>query len=293
MEEKKESFFEKNKVALGIAVAGLIALGGFIAFKAGSSNPAPKKDQGQSVKSSGVENSGVSQGSKTSGASNAAYDAKVNLLRGKIANETQKGELEMNTILLMHEALIDIAYEGFGELVTNNRAERRKVLGKDDAAYENFVIKGAEEIEKLISAKMKQVTEDCGCSMALYERSCQNWATKNPQFAMLSILIIEKMKIKIPSANKGEITLENAKDMMKFQIQEFPRIDIKVKNMQVYPLVKQSWLGDIVAEKFGFEEEDMAKIKGLELDPEIRQLAQQLQTLIQMDAISVMGRQGM
>ena len=92
---------------------------------------------------------------------------------------------------------------------------------------------------------------------------------------------------------REDATLENAKDMMKFQIQEFPRIDIKVKNMQVYPLVKQSWLGDIVAEKFGFEEEDMAKIKGLELDPEIRQLAQQLQTLIQMDAISVMGRQGM
>lgn len=46
--------------------------------------------------------------------------------------------------------------------------------------------------------------------------------------------------------------------------------------MQVYPLVKQNWLGDITAEKFGIEEEDLAAIPGLAQDNDVRLLAQQL-----------------
>jgi len=49
-----------------------------------------------------------------------------------------------------------------------------------------------------------------------------------------------------------------------------------VSNKQVYPLVKQSQLSDITAEKFGYEEEDLASVPGLSQDAEIRQLAQQL-----------------
>lgn len=46
-------------------------------------------------------------------------------------------------------------------------------------------------------------------------------------------------------------------DVLKFQINEFPKIKIEVKNRQAAPLVKQSWMGDLTFEKFGIEEEDL------------------------------------
>jgi len=196
----------------------------------------------------------------------------------------------MQTIMLIHEALMDITETEFGALILKNRVARRAVRGNDNAAYESIVVKGAEDIEKLISNKIQRVLGDCGSTMAIYEKSCQNWANKNPQFAMMSILMIERMKTKIPSqADKSLLTLENAKKMMRFQISEYPNIQITCSNPQVTPLVKQSWLGDMSAEEFGFEEEDITTIPGLTMDHEIRQLAQQLQTQMQMDAFSAMG----
>jgi hypothetical protein len=195
----------------------------------------------------------------------------------------------MNTIVLIHEALMDITEDDFGKAMVENRRERREVIGKDDAKYEAFVVKGAEEIEKLISSKIQIVLKDCGATTQLYEQSCQSWANKNPQFAMMSILMIEKMKTKIPKKAGASMTIAQAKEMMKYQIEQYPQIKVNVANKQVYPLVKQSWLGDVTAEKFGFEEEDLAAVPGLSQDAEIRQLAQQLQTLMQMDAFSMMS----
>jgi len=78
----------------------------------------------------------------------------------------------MNTIVLIHEALMDISEEAFGLAILDNRIKRRQVMGKNDLEYENLVVQGAEEIEKLITNKMEQVLEDCKSSTQLYERSC-------------------------------------------------------------------------------------------------------------------------
>lgn len=78
----------------------------------------------------------------------------------------------MNTIVLIHEALMDISEEAFGLAILDNRIKRRQVMGKNDLEYENLVVQGAEEIEKLITTKMEQVLEDCKSSTQLYERSC-------------------------------------------------------------------------------------------------------------------------
>lgn len=120
---------------------------------------------------------------------------------------------------------------------------------------------------------MEEVLRDCEVSTQLYEQSCQNWANKNPQFAMMSILMIEKMKTKIPKQNPKTMNIAEARQMLKFQIENYSHIKLVVQNNEVYPLVKQSWLGDITAEKFGFEEEDLATVPNLGQDVEVRQYA--------------------
>lgn len=292
-----ESWISKNKVNLGVAIGALISLGAGIAYWSYRRGRYPEipdisVQPGARIPKQ-LQNAVPITDSSSLGtvASNKPqYVNKIKILREKVAAESKRGELDMNTIVLIHEALMDISEDAFGISILENRIKRRQVLGKSDQDYENLVVEGAEEIEKLITTKMEEVLQDCQTSTQLYERSCQSWANKNPQFAMMSILMIEKMKTKIPKGDKVVLmTMNDAREMLKFQIEQYPQIKVAVKNNQVYPLVKQSWLGDITAEKFGFEEEDLANVPNLSQDHEVRQYAQQLQTLMQMDAFSMMG----
>lgn len=293
---QSESWISKNKVNLGVAIGVLVTLGAGIAywsFKRGRYPDIPDinvqpgaripKQLQQAIPITDASSLGTVASTKPQ------YINKIKILREKIEVESKRGELDMNTIVLIHEALMDISEEAFGLAILDNRIKRRQVMGKNDLEYENLVVQGAEEIEKLITNKMEQVLEDCKSSTQLYERSCQSWANKNPQFAMMSILMIEKMKTKIPNKSGKTMTMTDAREMLKFQIEQYPQIKVTVQNKQVYPLVKQSWLGDITAEKFGFEEEDLATVPNLSQDNDVRQYAQQLQTLMQMDAFSMMG----
>lgn len=293
MEKNQETFIEKHGMKLGVAI-GILLAGtlAYFSYQAGQTEQEPEEEQNLLRASTRSESKPKPVKKDPSPISNnsPAYVTKITSLREKIPQELRRGELDMGTIIQIHEALIDISKADFGKCIVHNRTQRREVRGKDDAEYERLVVQGATEIEQLISRKIQEVLKDAGCTMALYESSCQSWANKNPQFAMMSILMIEKMKTEIPSKVKqSDLTIQRAIDMMKFQIQEYPRIKVQVQNRQVMPLVKQSWLGDVTAEKFGFEEEDISRVDGLAQNNEVRQLAQQLQTLMQMDAFSMMG----
>lgn len=291
----EQSWVSKNKMSLGVAIGALIALGAGIAFWSFNRGrypeiPDPNMDPASKIPrvAGGFP---VPDNNPIAGIASDKpnYVNKIRILREKVAAETKRGELDMNTIVLIHEALMDITEKDFGNVIVQNRQQRREVIRKNDAQYEALVVKGAEEIEKLITTKIQIVLNDCQATTRIYEQSCQSWANKNPQFAMMSILMIEKMKTKIPKKAGETMTMAHAKEMMKYQIEQYPQIKVNVNNRQVYPLVKQSWLGDITAEKFGYEEEDLASVPGLSQDAEVRQLAQQLQTLMQMDAFSMMG----
>lgn len=291
MEKERESFMEKHGMKLGVAV-GILLAGAAAYFSFQLAQEEEEEQAGVEVETKRVTGGQQQQGqdSNTFTHSSVVYQRMINALRQKVPTELRKGELEMATIIQIHEALIEITKTDFGKCISHNREQRRAVRGKDDAEYERLVVKGAQDIEQLISRQIQVVLRDIGCTMALYESSCQSWANKNPQFAMMSILMIEKMKTEIPSkVDKSQLTVDRAIEMMKFQIKEYPTIKVQVQNRQVMPLVKQSWLGDVTAEKFGFEEEDIAGISGLVENTEVRQLAQQLQTQMQMDAFSMMG----
>eukprot|EP00997_Jenningsia_sp_PLL12_P010794 NODE_8148_length_422_cov_55.549598_g7283_i0.p1 GENE.NODE_8148_length_422_cov_55.549598_g7283_i0~~NODE_8148_length_422_cov_55.549598_g7283_i0.p1 ORF type:complete len:126 (+),score=24.06 NODE_8148_length_422_cov_55.549598_g7283_i0:22-378(+) len=101
---------------------------------------------------------------------------------------------------------------------------------------------------------------------------------------------IEKMKSGIPSdRDLSGLNGAKAKEMIRFQIEAYPNIDIEVPNPQLAALVKQSYMGDMTFEEFGFEEEDFAQLGQLGQDPEFQNLVRQLQGIIQADAMAAMG----
>jgi len=179
---------KQKKVGLGVAIGVLIALGAGIAFWGFRRGRYPNdQDAGQENISKDPSNKAAGSGEPSNNedlqdlaSDKPEYVKKIKILRGKVAAESRKGELDMHTIILINEALMDITEEDFGKEIVQNRNERRAVIGKDDRQYEELVVKGATQIEKLVSTKILVVLKDCGATSQIYEQSSQSWANKNP-----------------------------------------------------------------------------------------------------------------
>ena len=279
----KKSFIEKHggKIGAILMVGGAVLGLGFFYYSYRKSSNRQDKDGNQSVASN----------SKSYASKDKRYINYIRTLREMVIDDIERGELSINTLMNMHEALMIAAGADYGKLVLKNREERRKIRQTNQGLYERLVIQEAEQKENLISQTIEKVANDCNCPLELYESSCASWAQKNPQFAMMSVLMIEKMKSFIPSSSKNNITPELVKEMLRFQISKYPKIDIEPSIPEIYGLLKQTWLSDITFEQFKVEEEELMKIssKTLRKNQDIQELAQQLQTIIQTDIMAKSG----
>ena len=185
---------------------------------------------------------------------------------------------------MIHDALVEFSYLDFGKLIVENRRQRRDVKDRDMALYEEFVKNGTMCLEMMINQNIQTVLEACEISPQLYEESNVYWSEINPQFQLISLLVIDKMKLMIPSSFEKEITADDVLKIMDFQIDNYSKIKInQTGNPQITAMVKQSYLHDMVFEQFKMEEEDYSKAKGLEGNQVFAQKAQQLQYMVQMD----------
>ena len=75
----------------------------------------------------------------------------IRTLREMVFDDIERGELSINTLMNMHEALMIAAGNDYGKLVLKNREERRRIREADLALYERLVIQEAEQKENLIS----------------------------------------------------------------------------------------------------------------------------------------------
>lgn len=143
-------------------------------------------------------------------------------------------------------------------------------------------------IETMLISSMQKVCQDCGTTMEMYENSNQYWAQINPQFALLSMLMMDKMKLMMPKTK--DATVEDALAVFDFQIKIYPTLtELQVESPELLPLIKQAWLSDMVKEEFGLEEEDYIKAPGLERNMAFRQKAEQLAHMIQQEAMMMGG----
>jgi len=126
--------------------------------------------------------------------------------------------------------------------------------------------------------------EKCELSMDKFEHSNAHWAQINPQFALLTMLLLDKLKLSVP--NTKNCVVEDALAIFDFQLANYQSVTFAGAPLdpQLIPMIKQSWLSDMVYEKFGLEEEDYIKAPGLESNMEFREKAQQLAQIIQADS---------
>jgi hypothetical protein len=62
-------------------------------------------------------------------------------------------------------------------------------------------------------------------------------------------------------------------EILKVQCDLYPNINIKIKNLDFYSLIKQNWLEDLIFEKFGLESEEYCSVPGLEKSKEFAKAA--------------------
>ena len=118
------TWITENKVSLGVAIGVLLALGAGIAawgFNRGRYPEIPELnvEPADKVSKPLPHNITAPDSNNIPGiaSQDSKYINKIKLLRDKVAVESKKGELEMNTIVLIHEALMDITEDNFGKAI--------------------------------------------------------------------------------------------------------------------------------------------------------------------------------
>lgn len=229
---------------------------------------------------------------KTNSETGAMYNDKITLVKKQMAGEAGSQHLSMKTIMRVHEALIEACVSEFTVITKKTRADRRAVKSVDTlSAYADCAVRSTEQIEQLLIGNMDKVLKDCNIDMMQYEQSNMYWSQINPQFAYLTIIILDKLKLLMKPSKT--CTLEKVLEVFDFQIKEYPKLQLKHPNPQLLPLIKQTWLADLVFENFGLEEEDFITTPGLESNIEFKKRAQTLGEMIQMDSAMIMQQMGM
>ena len=216
------------------------------------------------------------------------YSKIIDQIRLKVLAEAQSPHLSMRLIMGINDALVEYSGKEFEQINLFTRAERRKYRNPATMdRYVQIVFESTTATEEMLIRNMDKVCVDIGITMMKYEQSNQYWSQINPQFSLLSMLMLDKMKLMMKSYKT--CTIQDALDVFDFQIKEYPNLKIDVGNPQLTPMIKQSWITDMVFETLGFEEEDYIKTPGLEQNLGFRQKAEQLATMIQHDAMQSQG----
>lgn len=198
------------------------------------------------------------------------------------------------TLILINQLIEDLCIDEFGEIFNRNRTLRRKVRTSDSRRYAQIVEQELVETDQLVIDTLNNILQQVEGDFEIYKNSIEYWSQQDQTFALMNMMMIEKMKISAKTnRDRSRLTADIAKSMIRYQIQIYPTIETENDNPELDMLVKKSIVQDMVFEKFGFEEEDMVTLPQLGQDPEFGKLAQQLQMIIQMDQMKAMQGMGM
>lgn len=261
--QKFQSWFQRNKFNRGFTTGALIALGAGMAFW----NHHYQEEQFL----------------KSLASRDSEYIKKIKLLRKKLLpGEIKKGELTMQTMYPIYQATIDITHTEFATSYLNSRAQKRKLIRTSNVEYGKEVERGIDELLDIVDSKLHLVLRDSQIPEDLYYKSCKNLSTTTPEFELLSLMVIEQCKIKLPSNCERTLTIQDARNWFNFFIEQYPQTGLEFKKNQTR--IRLSMLHDLAAEKFGFEEEDVFRVPNLSQDHEAQESQRQIHALITNDS---------
>lgn len=203
----------------------------------------------------------------------------------------QEGQLySIDTLVQMQMLIEDECKADYVTILNRGRTDRRKVRQQDLKKYQSTIEDEAKEVEKLIRGSIKKVVERVGGDVDTYDRSVQHWSQRDRHFAMLGHIMIEKIRAEAKhDRDVSKVNPDLLKEIIKYQIEIFPKLDAKADNPKQRSMLKKFQLIDSTYDKFGIEEEDLQALRKIQPDEETQKLSRKLGELIHEDLEKTFG----
>lgn len=206
------------------------------------------------------------------------FDA-LNRLKPEVDADLKKGQLSKKTIMGVNKLMLQLIQKDYLRSIQESRQMRRKYIGSIPD-YVRELMEGSTKSEQLIEEGSLVVFKDLNISPELYEMECERINMEDPQFAFMSLYLLESIKNQIPSKLATPFDKQLALKVFRYQNEAFDQYsfdELPGIAPEQSMMLKQSYLGDLTALKFGVEEEDLMKNPTLIIDPEIVELQKQFQ----------------
>lgn len=271
-------FIRKNKVAIGtVAVgAGVAGLIYYLLYR------------GKTVRKSS-HSKGKYEGQPTPGGSHRKifmkdkiYQEMIAKLKRTVDSEKSTGTLSKVSLTGICKAIFHLFKPDYLSNYEENRHLRRKYLSSMQD-YATELSKSATANETLMDQASSEVLKDLGINQALYDREFDRVSHEDSNFQLFTTYMLENMKAQVPTKSPARLTKEMLADYFKFQVDVFGNYsfkDVKDATVENQTIWKQTYLSDMAAMKFKFEEEDLIREPLLLNDPEVTEHRHQLQELI-------------
>lgn len=211
-----------------------------------------------------------------------SYLQAIERLKPVVDVDLKKGHLSKMTIMSINKALLELIQKDYLAGVQESRHLRRKYMSSIPD-YVRELMEGAARSDRYIEEGSLTIFEDLNISPELYEMEYERINMEDPQFAFMSLYQLESLKNQIPSKLPKALDKELALKVFRFQNDSFDKYnfdEIPGIAPEQAMMIKQSYLSDLTAIKFGVEEEDLMKNPMLAMDPDILELQKQFQAKV-------------
>jgi hypothetical protein len=198
------------------------------------------------------------------------------------------GHLNKQSLIMIQELMGELSQSDYTSVMMQGRTKRRQP-GITDAEYEEIVKDTSKGIEKMVDKNLDISLDLVGVGKEAHELAFIKAVREDYRVAIVGVRILEELRKLLPkSPDAPKMTVELAREVLRFQVIMWPQINIEVKDPEYASIVKQARLADITVEKFKVEEEGITSDPFVRLDQECLRLSGILQELIQVGDNSVL-----
>jgi len=179
-----------------------------------------------------------------------------------ILREKDQEVLSVESVRMINDLALSLSENDFKHIIKHNREERRKLIEHHKKEYEALVIEGINDFEKTFTENLEAILAEFDVSRNRYESSVAEGVLTDPSLALLGGNLVDQMVERLPPVNEAQTpSAQLAVDILNYMADQY-------KHIMYQPLRKEHWVDtketmvlDRVHEKYGFEEEDILKLR--------------------------------
>lgn len=192
--------------------------------------------------------------------------------------------LSLDALKKLQEVVMEMSENEFRKNLKLNREQRRAHLAHDKPHYEEIVIDGRKDFEKIFNDNLKVVLQDFGVSQDKYEASVGEHVKDDQEIALFGTQLYDIMVKRMQPINLAEdATAEYAEEVAQHLATEYHSVLYRPLRKAYFTAVREQMLYDKIHETFGLEEEDLKEMRKIFQASNVQTLFIKLEQAVQKD----------